>query len=149
MREAREPQVDILIVEDNPDDAELTLHALHRSNLANRIEVVRDGREALDFVFGEGEYRGRSTDDRIQLILLDLRLPRVPGLDVLRTIKGDPRTRSTPVIVLTASEADRDLIESYDLGVNAYMRKPVNFAELTAAVAQLGLHWMILDREPR
>ena len=142
-------QVDILIVEDNPDDVELTLHALRANNLANRVEIVRDGRAALDFVFAEGAYAGRAIEDHPQLILLDLKLPKVPGLDVLRAIKGDPRTRSIPVVILTSSREDKDIIESYDVGVNSYIQKPVSFADLTAAVVQLGLYWVILNVPPR
>lgn len=141
-------QVDILIVEDNPDDVELTLHALRTNNLANRVEIARDGRAALDFVFCEGPYADRAIEDRPQLILLDLKLPKVPGLDVLKAIKSDPRTRSIPVVVLTSSREDKDIIESYDVGVNSYIQKPVSFADLTAAVAQLGLYWMILNVGP-
>ncbi len=141
-------QVDILIVEDNPDDVELTLHALRTNNLANRVEVARDGRAALDFIFGEGQYEGRTIKDRPQLVLLDLKLPKVPGIEVLRAIKSDPRTRSIPVVVLTSSREDKDIIESYDVGVNSYIQKPVSFADLTAAVAQLGLYWMILNVGP-
>jgi CheY-like chemotaxis protein len=141
-------QVDILIVEDNADDVELTLHALRENNLANRVEIARDGRAALDFVFCEGAYAERAIEDRPQLILLDLKLPKVPGLDVLRAIKGDPRTKTIPVVVLTSSREDRDIIESYDVGVNSYIQKPVSFAELTTAVAQLGLYWMILNVGP-
>ena len=142
-------QVDILIVEDNPDDVELTLHALRTNNLANRVEIARDGRAALDFVFCEGPYADRAIEDHPHLILLDLKLPKVPGLDVLKAIKSDPRTRSIPVVVLTSSREDKDIIESYDVGVNSYIQKPVSFADLTSAVAQLGLYWMILNVGPR
>jgi len=141
-------QVDILIVEDNPDDVELTLHALRTNNLANRVEVARDGRAALDFIFGEGQYEGRTIKDRPQLVLLDLKLPKVPGIEVLRAIKSDPRTRSIPVVVRNSSREDKDIIESDDVGVNSYIQKPGSFADLTAAVAQLGLYWMILNVGP-
>jgi two-component system response regulator len=141
-------QVGILIVEDSPDDVELTLHALRENNLANHVEIARDGREALDFVFGTGAHAGRAVEDRPQLILLDLKLPKIPGLEVLRAIKADPRTLSIPVVVLTSSREEQDIIESYGLGVNSYIQKPVSFAELTTAVAQLGLYWMILNVGP-
>jgi CheY-like chemotaxis protein len=141
-------QVDILIIEDNADDIELTLHALRENNLANRVEVARDGRAGLDFIFCEGPYANRAIENRPQLILLDLKLPKVPGLDVLRAIKADPRTKAIPVVVLTSSREDKDIIESYDVGVNSYIQKPVSFAELTTAVAQLGLYWMILNVGP-
>lgn len=141
-----ERPVDILLVEDNPDDEELALHALQQNNLANRIEVVRDGVEALDFIFKRGDYADRGNNPRV--ILLDLKLPRVDGLEVLRQVKADPATRKIPVVVLTSSREDRDLVESYDLGVNSYIVKPVDFEGFNEAVRQLGLYWLLINQPP-
>jgi two-component system response regulator len=143
-----ERPIDILLVEDNPDDEELTLHALRENNLANRIEVVRDGAEALDFIFGEGAYAGRGVDASMRVILLDLKLPKVNGLEVLRRVKGDPSTQKTPVVVLTSSREEPDLIKSYELGVNSYIVKPVDFEGFTEAVKQLGLYWLLINQAP-
>jgi two-component system, response regulator len=140
--------VEILLVEDNPNDVELTLHALKRNNLANRIEVVRDGAEALEFVFATGRYSGRSVDQRPKVILLDLKLPLVDGLEVLRRVKGDPRTRVIPVVVLTSSREERDLVESYHLGVNSYIVKPVDFEQFTEAVRTFGMYWLLVNEPP-
>ena len=143
-----ESAVEILLVEDNPHDVELTLHALERDHVANRIHVVRDGAEALDYLFATGEYAGRDTDDKPRMILLDLKLPKVDGMEVLRRIKKDPSTRMIPVVVLTSSREEHDVVESYSLGVNSYITKPVDFEQFTKAVRQLGLYWLLLNQPP-
>jgi two-component system response regulator len=137
-----ENQVEILIVEDNPNDLELTLHALKTNNLANPIHVARDGAEALDYIFGPG------AGTKPKVILLDLKLPKVDGLEVLKRLKSDPRTRMIPVVVLTASREDRDIINSYRLGVNSYITKPVDFEQFTEVVRQLGYYWLLLNQPP-
>jgi two-component system, response regulator len=141
--------VEILLVEDNPNDVELTLHALQKNNFSNRIHVVRDGAEALDFIFATGSYAGRSVNDVPKVILLDLKLPKVDGLEVLKRIKADPRTRIIPVVVLTSSAEESDIVASYHLGVNSYIVKPVDFQQFTEAVRQLGLYWLLLNQPPR
>lgn len=141
--------VEILLVEDNPNDLELALHALKRNNLANHIEVARDGAEALDFLFGTGAYAGRPIDEKPKVILLDLKLPKVDGLEVLQQVKADPRTRTIPVVVLTSSREERDVVESYELGVNSYIVKPVDFEQFTEAVRSLGLYWLLLNQPPQ
>lgn len=140
--------VEILLVEDNPNDVELTLHALKKNNLANRIQVVRDGAEALEFLFGTGAYAGRDINHAPRVILLDLKLPKVDGMEVLRRIKSDEITRSIPVVVLTSSREERDIVESYQLGVNSYITKPVDFEQFTESVRQLGLYWLLLNQPP-
>jgi two-component system response regulator len=135
--------LEILLVEDDPDDLELTLHALRSNGVANRIDVARDGVEALDRLLGEG-----SAVPPPRVVLLDLKLPKVGGLEVLRRIKAEPRTRTIPVVVLTSSKEDRDLVESYRLGVNSYVRKPINFEEFAASVRQIGLYWLLLNQAP-
>ena len=141
--------VEILLVEDNPQDLELALRALRKANLANRIHVVRDGVEALEFIFCEGAHSGRRIEDSPTVILLDLKLPKVDGLEVLKRIKGDPRTRATPVVVLTSSKEQNDVVESYQLGVNSYIVKPVNFERFADAVQQLGMYWLLLNQPPK
>jgi two-component system response regulator len=140
--------VEILLVEDNPNDVELTLHALQRHQIANRIEVVRDGAEALDFIFCTGTYAHRNIESPPKVILLDLKLPKVNGLEVLERVKSDPRTKTIPVVVLTSSHEERDIVESYRLGVNSYIAKPVDFDQFTEAVRQLGLYWLLLNERP-
>ena len=140
--------VEILIVEDTPQDLELALRALKKANLTNRIEVARDGTEALDFVFCEGAHAGRKMENGPRVILLDLKLPKVDGLEVLQRIKADPRTRAIPVVVLTSSKEQRDIVESYRLGVNSYIVKPVNFERFVAAVQDLGMYWLLLNQPP-
>ena len=141
--------VEILLVEDNPNDLELALHSLKQHNLANRVQVARDGAEALDFIFGTGPYAGRRLPDGPMVVLLDLKLPLVDGLEVLRRVKSDPQTRALPVVVLTSSREERDVVESYQLGVNSYIVKPVDFEQFTEAVRQLGLYWVLLNEPPR
>jgi len=140
--------VDILLVEDNPCDLELALDALRRHNLANHIQVARDGVEALDFLFCTGEFKDRKSPDRPKVVLLDLKLPRVDGLEVLRRIRGDPRTHTIPVVVLTSSREEADITQSYNLGVNSYIVKPVDFGNFTEAVRQLGFYWLLLNQAP-
>lgn len=140
--------VEILLVEDNPDDVELTLHALEEYHVANRVHVVRDGAEALDYIFARGPYADRDITHTPKVILLDLKLPLVSGLEVLREIKGDPRTQMIPVVVLTSSREERDLVESYRLGTNSYIAKPVDFEQFTESARQLGLYWLLLNEPP-
>ena len=136
---------DILLVEDNPDDEVLMLRALRKSNVVNQIIVVRDGAEALDYLFGEGEFAGRDTSVKPAVVLLDLRLPKIDGLEVLRRIRADERTRLLRVVILTSSDEERDIVNSYDLGANSYVRKPVDFGQFATAVQQLGLYWLLLN----
>jgi CheY-like chemotaxis protein len=138
----------ILLVEDNPDDAELTLRALEKHKIANRVVHVSDGEEALDYLFARGKFAGNGEDAMPQLVLLDLNLPRVSGLEVLRSMRADARTRRLPVVVLTSSNEERDLIQSYDLGANSFVRKPVDFAEFMDAAYQLGMYWLVLNEQP-
>lgn len=140
---------ELLLAEDNPQDLELALRALRKANLANRIQVARDGPEVLDFLFGTGSFAGRSPIERPKVILLDLKLPKIDGLEVLRRIKGDPLTRDIPVVVLTSSREQRDVTESYRLGVNSYIVKPVNFERYAEAVRDLGLYWLLLNQPPK
>lgn len=141
--------IEILLVEDNPNDVELTLHAFKRHNLSNRIQVVRDGAEALDFIFCTGAYMDRRIEDSPKLILLDLKLPKVDGLEVLQRLKSDPRTRALPVVILTSSSEERDIVESYRLGVNSYITKPVDFDQFIEAARQLGMYWLLLNQLPK
>jgi len=138
----------ILLVEDNPDDAKLTLRAFKRSNMANPIVVARDGVEALDFVFARGAYAERAGKPLPTLIILDLKLPRLDGLGVLRAVRGDERTRLIPVVVLTSSKEEQDLIHSYALGANSYVRKPVDFTEFLEAARVLGIYWLMMNQPP-
>jgi CheY-like chemotaxis protein len=140
--------VAILLVEDNPDDVELTLHAFNESKITNRVEVVRDGAEALDFLFCRGPYADRNTDDAPNVVLLDLKLPRIDGLEVLRQVRADRRTQLLPVVILTSSREERDIVASYRLGVNSFIQKPVDFEQFAAAIHTLGLYWLILNRPP-
>jgi two-component system, response regulator len=140
---------ELLLVEDNPQDLELALRALGKANLRNRVHVARDGAEALDYIFGEGAQAGRGMKSGPKVILLDLKLPKVDGLDVLKRLKGDARTKSIPVVVLTSSKEQSDIVESYDLGVNSYIVKPVDFERFTEAVRTLGLYWIVLNQPPK
>ena len=144
----REAPVEILLVEDNPADEELTIHTLRANHLANNIQIVRDGAEALDFIFRTGAFADRATDAGPKVILLDLKLPKVDGLEVLRRVRDDPSTRSIPVVVLTSSREESDIVESYRLGVNSYIVKPVDFEQFVEAVRQLGLYWVLLNQAP-
>jgi two-component system response regulator len=138
----------ILLVEDNPDDEALTLRALQKSNILNKIVVARDGVEALDYLFGEGSYSDRDTSIMPELILLDLKLPRMDGLEVLQRIRTNKRTRLLPVVILTSSKEESDLIQGYNLGANSYIRKPVDFVRFRKSVQQLGLYWLVLNITP-
>jgi CheY-like chemotaxis protein len=138
----------ILLVEDNADDEALTLRALKKNNIKNEVVVARDGAEALDYVFGTGKHAGRSLDLIPQVMLLDLKLPKVEGLEVLRRVRADERTKRLPVVILTSSNEEQDRIMGYDLGANSYVRKPVDFAQFTQAVLQLGLYWLVLNEPP-
>lgn len=140
--------VEILLVEDNPDDVELMLHALRKEKLSNNIHVVRDGEEALDFAFCRKQYAGRGSNDNPKLILLDLKLPKLDGLEVLRQLKSNPTTRSIPVVMLTTSKEERDMVASYTIGVNSYLQKPVDFAHFRNMVKQLGFYWLMVNRQP-
>jgi two-component system response regulator len=142
------PEKMILLVEDNPDDEALTMRALKQSKLANEIVVTRDGQEAVEFLFGAGKYEGRDLSHMPTVILLDLKLPKLSGLEVLQQLRADPRTRVTPVVVLTSSSEDEDMMRSYQLGANSYVRKPVIFGRFADAVSQLGLYWMLLNEPP-
>lgn len=141
--------VEILLVEDNPRDLDLALRALQKANITNRIHVARDGAEALEFIFGEGAHAGRSIEDRPKVILLDLKLPKIDGLEVLQRIKTDPRTKMIPVVILTSSREQRDVVDSYQLGVNSYIVKPVNFERFAQAVRDLGFYWLLLNHPPQ
>jgi two-component system response regulator len=138
----------ILVVEDNPDDEALTLRALKKNNIGNQVFVVRDGAEALDFLFCTGAYADRDPRDKPQVILLDLKLPKVDGLEVLRRLRADERTRLLPIVILTSSNEEQDLIEGYRNGANSYVRKPVDFNQFLDAVRQLGLYWLVLNEPP-
>ena len=141
-------EVENLLVEDNPNDAELTLRALKKHHLANSLVWVKDGAEALDFVFARGIYAGRSVGNAPKVILLDLRLPKMGGMEVLEQIKADERTKTIPVVVLTSSKEDRDVVESYRLGVNSFVSKPVEFEQFVETVSQMGLYWLLVNRPP-
>ena len=141
-------EIEILLVEDNPDDLEMSLHALRKAKIANRVQVARDGQEALDFIFCEGDFAGRKLENGPKVILLDLKLPKVDGLEVLKRIKGDPLTRKIPVVILTSSKEQKDVIESYDLGTNSYIVKPVSLDQFVAAVQNMGMYWMLLNQPP-
>jgi len=145
---AKDHETEILLVEDNADDLELTLHALRSNKVANKIEVARDGEEALDFLFCRGRFAGRSQEAPPSLVLLDLKLPKVDGLEVLREIRNHPATRSIPVVVLTSSKEERDLVMSYQIGVNSYIQKPVDFNQFRETVKQVGLYWLVVNQAP-
>lgn len=142
----KSPSVEILLVEDTPEDLELALRALKKARLTNLIQVARDGEEALDFIFCRGPFEGRRIEDTPKVILLDLKLPKVDGLEVLAAIKGDPRTHAIPVVVLTSSKEQSDLVRSYDLGVNSYIVKPVKFEGFASAMEHVGMYWLLLNQ---
>ncbi len=139
----------ILLVEDNPDDEELTMRALKKNNISNEIVVARDGAEALDYLFAKGDYSGRDTSVMPELILLDLKLPKIDGIEVLKQIRDDERTKLLPVVILTLSKEQQDLVNGYNNGANSYIRKPVNFKEFIEAVGQMGLYWLVLNETPQ
>jgi CheY-like chemotaxis protein len=141
-------EVEILLVEDNPNDAELAIRALKTHNLANKLVWLKDGVEALDFIFAQGQYADRSINDVPKVVLLDLKLPRVGGLEVLEKVKSDKRTKTIPVVVLTSSSEERDIVTSYNLGVNSYILKPVDFDKFSDAVKEVGLYWLLLNKPP-
>ena len=138
--------VDILLVEDNQDDVDLALHALRREKLANSIFVVRDGEEALDFLFCRGTFAPRSFEHPPKLVLLDLKLPKVDGMEVLKQVKSDPRTKTIPVVVMTSSKEERDMVASYDSGANSYIQKPVDFGQFREVVKTVGLYWLVINQ---
>jgi CheY-like chemotaxis protein len=138
----------ILLVEDNPDDEALTLRALEKNKITNEVVVAHDGVQALDYVFGTGAYAGRDTSLSPQIILLDLKLPKIDGIEVLRRLRGDPRTKLTPVVILTSSNEEQDLLAGYGFGANSYVRKPVDFDQFAEAVRYLGLYWLVLNQPP-
>ncbi len=142
------PGKSILLVEDNPDDEALTLRALSRNGIRHQIHVAHDGVEALDYLFARGRFAGRDTRQQPTVTLLDLKLPRLDGLEVLRHIRGDERTRCLPVVILTSSREDQDLVQGYGLGANSYIRKPVDFTHFVEAVRQVGLYWLVLNEDP-
>ena len=142
-------EVEILLVEDNPNDVELTLRVLKKNNLTNKVHVVKDGAEALEYIFATGAYASRDINHNPKVILLDLKLPKVDGLEVLRQIKSNEQTKMIPVVVLTSSKEERDLGESYRLGANSYITKPVGFESFVKAVSELGLYWLLLNQPPR
>jgi CheY-like chemotaxis protein len=141
-------EVEILLVEDNPNDVELTLRALKKHNITNNVHVVKDGAEALEYIFATGAYASRDINHNPKVILLDLKLPKVDGIEVLRRIKSDGRTKVIPVVVLTSSKEERDLVQSYKLGANSYITKPVDFESFVKSVAELGLYWLLLNQPP-
>ena len=140
--------VEILLVEDNPNDVELTMRALQKQNLASKVFVVKDGAEALEFIFATGAFAERKIENRPKVVLLDLKLPKVDGIEVLRRIKSDERTKQTPVVMLTSSQEERDVLDTYNLGVNSYIVKPVDFSNFVHAVSELGVYWGLLNKLP-
>jgi two-component system response regulator len=142
-------EIEILLVEDNPNDVELTLRALKKHNLTNKVHVVKDGAEALEYILATGAYANRDINNSLKVILLDLKLPKVDGLEVLRQIKSNERTKMIPVVVLTSSKEERDLVESYKLGANSFITKPVDFENFVKSVSDIGLYWLLLNQPPR
>lgn len=142
-------ETEILLVEDNQDDLDMTLRALRKVNLANKIQIAHDGAEALDFIFCRGAHAARRIEDSPKLILLDLKLPKIDGFEVLREIKSDFRTKNIPVVILTSSKEQRDVVDSYELGSNSYIVKPVDFEGFFAAVSDLGMYWLLLNHPPK
>jgi two-component system, response regulator len=148
MTERTDTEVEILLVEDNPSDAEMTLRALKKNNIVNNIVHLKDGAEALDFIFGTGSFEGRNIKNKPKVILLDLKMPKVDGIEVLRRVKANEETRTIPVVVLTSSREDPDVRTCYELGVNSYIVKPVGFENFSKAISELGLYWMLLNQSP-
>lgn len=142
-------EVEILLVEDNRDDLDMALRALRKANLANHIQIARDGVEAVEFIFAQGTHAGRKVENGPRLMLLDLKLPKLDGMEVLKRIKGDARTKRIPVVIMTSSKEQKDVVESYNLGVNSYIVKPVNFESFAAAVQELGMYWLLLNQPPQ
>lgn len=140
--------IEILLVEDNPEDVEITLRAFKKRNLTNKVHVVEDGEEALEYIFATGAYKERNINHQPRVILLDLKLPKVDGMEVLRRIRKDDRTKFIPVVVLTSSQEEKDIMESYKLGVNSYITKPVDFNKFMDTVSELGLYWLLLNKSP-
>ena len=140
---------EIILVEDNPSDADLIKRALNKNNVANKILHLKDGQEVIDYLFGEGQWKGRTTANTPKVILLDLKMPKVSGIEVLKKIKSNDETRSIPVVILTSSKEDPDIKECYKLGVNSYVVKPVGFEEFSTTVAQLGLYWLLINQQPK
>jgi CheY-like chemotaxis protein len=141
-------QIDILLVDDSQDDLDLTLHTLRSENLANHVFVARDGEEALEFLFCTGPHKARSFDHPPKLVLLDLKLPKVDGMQVLKEVKGDPRTKTIPVVLMTSSREERDMVSGYNLGVNSYLQKPVDFEQFRKMVKLLGMYWLVTNQPP-
>lgn len=139
----------VLLVEDNPDDVELTLRAFKKYNIMNEVVIASDGAEALDYLFGKGKYAGRDISKLPEVVLLDLKLPKVDGLEVLQRLRADERTKHLPVVILTSSNEERDLIDGYKLGANSYVQKPVEFTQFSEAVGQLGIYWLLLNKSPK
>lgn len=149
MNMSENKEVEILLVEDNQDDLEMTLRSLRKANLANHIQIARDGAEALEFIFCQGPHIGRKIEHGPKVVLLDLKLPKIDGMEVLKRVKGDPRTKMIPIVMLTSSKEQKDVIESYHLGVNSYIVKPVDFEGFAAAVQELGMYWLLLNQPPK
>jgi CheY-like chemotaxis protein len=146
MNMSENKEVEILLVEDNQDDLDMTLRSLRKANLANHIQIARDGAEALEFIFCQGAHAGRKIEHIPKVVLLDLKLPKIDGMEVLKRVKGDPRTKMIPIVMLTSSKEQKDVIESYHLGVNSYIVKPVDFEGFAAAVQELGMYWLLLNQ---
>ena len=149
MNMSENKEVEILLVEDNQDDLDMTLRSLRKANLANHIQIARDGAEALEFIFCQGPHIGRKIEHGPKVMLLDLKLPKIDGMEVLKRVKGDPRTKMIPIVMLTSSKEQKDVIESYHLGVNSYIVKPVDFEGFAAAVQELGMYWLLLNQPPK
>ena len=149
MNMSENKEVEILLVEDNQDDLDMTLRSLRKANLANHIQIARDGAEALEFIFCQGTHAGRKIEHGPKVVLLDLKLPKIDGMEVLKRVKGDPRTKMIPIVMLTSSKEQKDVIESYHLGVNSYIVKPVDFEGFAAAVQELGMYWLLLNQPPK
>lgn len=141
--------VEVLLVEDNPSDVELTLRALKKRNIANRVHVVNDGEEALDFVFNRGKYKDRNINERLKFILLDLKLPKIDGIEVIKALKSDNRTKSIPIVIMTSSKEEEDLVKSYKLGVNSYIVKPLDFSQFQDIVEKIGYYWLLVNELPQ